>query len=65
VAVVAVAGGRRRSPPLMKSLIHLGVGVSNPARLSVLLFIICGNISYYYSFSTSFIKITGNDICVC
>ena len=31
---MAVGGGRR--PPPMKSLISLGVAVSNPARLSVL-----------------------------
>ena len=34
-AAAAGAGGGRR-PPEMKSLINLGVAVSNPARLSVL-----------------------------
>ena len=33
-AAAGVGGGRR--PPEMKSLINLGVAVSNPARLSVL-----------------------------
>ncbi len=35
VVVVVVGDGGGRIPPAMKSLINLGVAVSNPARLSV------------------------------